>query len=95
MKSWCHHYSSTVFPLFSPLLISPQSRRAKKISPHPLLSPHLIGPCQSLLTRLESAALDEEDESDPFDTQISEEEVSQEDIADLLIDDSNEEILDI
>ena len=45
--------------------------------------------------RLESGALDEEDESDPFDTQILEGEVCKENIADLLIDDSNEEILDI
>ena len=53
------------------------------------------GPCQSLLSRLESTAHDEDDVSDPFDIQISEEEMCLEDIEELLIDDSDEELDDI
>ena len=49
----------------------------------------------SLLSRLESTAHDEDDVSDPFDIQISEEEMCLEDIEELLIDDSDEELDDI
>ena len=54
------------------------------------------GPCQSLLPRLQ-AFHQEEEETDPFEcTTVSEEEMAQEDVAQLILDEDDEdEILDI
>ena len=43
------------------------------------------GPCQSLLPRLQAFHLEEE-EIDPFDTNVSEEEMAQEDVGHLILD---------
>lgn len=52
-------------------------------------------PSQSTLSRLEGIAHEEEDVSDPHNIQTSEEEMCLEDIEELLIDDSDEELDDI
>ena len=51
------------------------------------------GPCHSLLPRLQAFHLEEE-EFDPFDANVSEEEMVQEDVAHLILDE-DDETLDI
>ena len=49
------------------------------------------GPCQSPLPRLQAFHFEEE-EIDPFDSNVSEEDMAQEDIAHLIIDEDDETI---
>ena len=51
------------------------------------------GPCQNLLQRLQASQLDDEDD-DPFDAQISEEDMFEEEVPYLTLDE-DDDILDI